>query len=127
MESRRIGSSVIVGLGVIYVIAAIFSLLFSLLLRFTSLQEDQLTLLITVVSFIAIFIGGFVAGKRGGEKGWVSGGLTGLLYMIINFLYQYLGYDRLFSPEQLIYYACFTITCVCGGILGVNMSNGKTG
>jgi len=123
----KIGSSVIFGLGFIYITAAVFSLIFSLILTFTSVEEDQLRLLITIVSFIALFIGGYVAGRKGKEKGWLLGGLTGLIYMLINFLYEYLGNDRLFNTEQIVYYVCFTIACICGGILGVNVSGGKQG
>ena len=90
MDARRVSSSVLIGLGVIYVVAAIFSLIFSLILKFTSAQEDQLSLIITIISFIALFMGGLVAGGRVREKGWLLGGLTGLLYTVINFLFQYL-------------------------------------
>ncbi|NCU18633.1 TIGR04086 family membrane protein [Pallidibacillus pasinlerensis] len=126
MDARRVSSSVLIGLGVIYVVAAIFSLIFSLILKFTSAQEDQLSLIITIISFIALFMGGLVAGGRVREKGWLLGGLTGLLYTVINFLFQYLGYDTIFSTQQLIYYVCFTLTAIMGGILGVNMFNSPT-
>lgn len=121
MDTKRVGSSIIVGVGVIYVIAAICSLLFSLLLTFTSLQEAQVSLIITIISFVALFIGGFVAGGRGKEKGWLLGGLTGIIYTVINFLYQYLGHDMFLSSEQLIYHVCFIIIAIMGGILGVNL------
>ncbi|MCU9613990.1 TIGR04086 family membrane protein [Caldibacillus lycopersici] len=125
METRKLGSSILVGLGVIYVVAAVFSLIFSLLLTFTSLHEDQLSLIITIISFISLFIGGFVAGGRGKEKGWLLGGLTGISYTLINFLFQYLGLDQLFSMEQVIFYICFNVTAIFGGILGVNLSGGN--
>lgn len=126
MNTSKITSSVLIGLGVIYVVAALFSFIFSLILKFTSAQEDQLSLIITIISFIALFMGGLVAGGRAKEKGWLLGGLTGLLYTIINFLFQYLGYDSIFTTQQWIYYICFTLTAVMGGILGVNMFSSPT-
>lgn len=126
MDTRKIGSSVFIGLGVVYMVAAIFSLIFSLILKFTSVQESQLSLIITVISFISLFIGGFVAGGRGKEKGWLLGGLTGLIYTIINFFFQFLGYDSTFNMEQIIYYICFTITAIMGGILGVNIVGNRS-
>ncbi|WP_033828317.1 TIGR04086 family membrane protein [Bacillus andreraoultii] len=121
MDSRRLGISVLIGLGVIYVVAAFCSLIFSLILKFTSVQEIQLNLVITIISFVSLFIGGFVAGGRGKEKGWLLGALTGFLYTGINFMFQYLGFDSVFNFEQLIYYICFTVTAIMGGILGVNI------
>lgn len=110
----------------VYVIAAIFSLIFSLILKFTSILEGQISLIITIISFIALFIGGFIAGGRAKEKGWLIGGVTGLLYTIINFLFQYLGFDSVFTLEQMIYYICFTITAMMCGILGVNIFGSQT-
>jgi len=125
METKKLGSSVLIGVGVIYVIAASFALLFSLLLLFTSLEEQDLYLITTIISFIAIFIGGFMAGGKGKERGWLLGGLTGLTFTIINFLVQYLGFDQTFSSEQIIIYICFNVTSIMGGILGVNMAGGS--
>lgn len=126
VDTRRLSSSVFVGLGVVYVVAALFSLIFSLILKFSSVQEGQLSLSITIISFISLFIGGFVAGGRGKEKGWLLGGLTGLLYTVINFLFQFFGYDSAFNMEQIIYYICFMLTAVMGGILGVNIIGNRS-
>ena len=126
MDAKRFGSSAILGLGIIYVVAALISLLFSLILKLTSVQEGQISLVITIISFIALFIGGFAAGARAKEKGWMIGLLTGILYTMINFLFQYLGYDSVFSSDQIIYYVCFILTATMGGILGVNVFGGNT-
>ena len=71
MDTRKLFSSAFFGLAIIYAFVAIVSLLFSLLLRFTSLQENDFQLAITIISFIVLFIGGFIAGGKGKEKGWL--------------------------------------------------------
>ena len=124
--SLKLLRSVLIGLGIIYIVATVFSLIFSLLLRFTSIQEDSLTYVITAISFIALFIGGFFSGGKGKEKGWLSGGLTGLFYTVINFLFQYLGFDSVFSLEQMIYYLLFILTATIGGMIGVNVAGNHT-
>lgn len=125
MNVGQMTKSVFYGLAVIYVIAALSSLVFSLLLKFTSLSEQSLSWTITIISFICLFIGGFVSGGKGKEKGWLLGGLTGILYTLFNFLYQYLGFDALFSNTQMIYYACFIGTSILGGVIGVNVAGGN--
>ncbi|WP_421380126.1 TIGR04086 family membrane protein [Bacillus salacetis] len=120
------GSAILYGTGTILVIAIAASLIFALMLRFTSLEESSISLAVTVISFLALFIGGFMSGGKGKEKGLVLGGLTGLLFSIGVFLFQYLGYDSLFSMKQVVYHACFIVTCMMGGILGVNVSGGKS-
>ncbi|WP_276676913.1 TIGR04086 family membrane protein, partial [Caldibacillus debilis] len=57
--------SVFYGLLTIYLIAALFSLIFSLLLSFTSLHESSLEGVVTAFSFLLLFIGGFFAGGKG--------------------------------------------------------------
>jgi putative membrane protein (TIGR04086 family) len=97
-------------------------LIFSFILRFTSVREISLQYIVTAVSFVGLFGGGFLSGGKGKQKGWMIGGLTGLIYSLIVFLFQYLGYDHLFTPEQFIYHICYTLIAMMGGILGVNMS-----
>lgn len=102
------------------------SLIFSLILRFSSTQETSLQFIVTAVSFVTLFVGGFISGGKGKQKGWLLGGLTGLVYSLIIFLFQYLGYDRLFDVEQVVYHTCYILTAMMGGILGVNISTTKT-
>lgn len=126
IEAKKMGSAILFGTGTILVIAAAASLIFALMLRFTSLEESSISLAVTIISFLALFVGGFMSGGKGKEKGLVLGGLTGLLFSLGVFLFQYLGYDSLFSVKQFVYHGCFIVTCMMGGILGVNVSGGKS-
>lgn len=94
-------------------------------MRFTSVRELSLEYIITAMSFIGLFGGGFLAGGKAGERGWLLGGLTGLLYSVIVFLFQFLGYDRLFDGAQIVYHICYILISMMGGILGVNIASPK--
>ncbi|MBD8069324.1 TIGR04086 family membrane protein [Bacillus sp. PS06] len=119
---KKIGLATVYGVAAVFIIILVASVIFSLLLRFTSLQEGSLTWLILAISFLALFIGGFVSGGKGKEKGWLMGGATGLLFSLIVFLFQYLGHDAVFSTEQSVYHIGFLATAMIGGIFGVNMT-----
>jgi putative membrane protein (TIGR04086 family) len=119
------GVSILYGVVVIFLVAVISSLIFSLILQFTSTREASLQFIVTAVSFISLFIGGFVSGGKGKAKGWLLGGGTGLLYSLVIFLFQYLGKDSLFSMEQVIYHTCYMLVAMMGGILGVNMTTSR--
>jgi putative membrane protein (TIGR04086 family) len=121
-ESKKIGYAVLYGTISIFIFAIISSFIFSFILRFTALQETSIQYVITAMSFIALFIGGFIAGGKGQQKGWFLGGLTGFIYALFIFLYQFLGLDSLFNVEQIIYYVCYILISMMGGILGVNLS-----
>lgn len=123
IASKQFGISVAHGLIAIFLLEIVGSLIFSLILRFSSVQESSLQVVLTAASFISLFAGGFISGGKGKEKGWMLGGVTGLLYSLVIFLFQYLGYDRLFNEEQLIYHTCFMLIAMMGGILGVNLTS----
>ena len=124
MESRNLSKAVLYGLIAIFLLAIISSFIFSLLLKFTSVQESSLYYVMTSISFLSIFIGGFITGGNGKQKGWLIGGATGLGYSLIIFMFQFLGYDSLFTLEQVIYHICYILTAMMGGILGVNIAGG---
>jgi len=125
MESRNLGKAVLYGVIAIFLLAVVSSFIFSLLLKFTSVQESSLQYVMTSITFLSIFIGGFITGGNGKQRGWLIGGGTGLVYSLIIFLFQYLGYDSLFSVEQIIYHTCYILTAMMGGILGVNLAGGS--
>ena len=121
-ESKKIGNAILYGTISIFIFAIISSFIFAFILRFTALQETSIQYVITAMSFIALFVGGFIAGGKGQQKGWFLGGLTGFIYSLLIFLYQFLGLDSLFNVEQIIYYVCYILISMMGGILGVNLS-----
>ncbi|NLP49477.1 TIGR04086 family membrane protein [Bacillus sp. RO1] len=126
MESKRLGLAVMYGLITVFMLAIFISFIFSLLLRFTSLQETSVAWIIVTLSFITLFIGGFISGGRGKEKGWLLGGATGGAYTLVIFLFQYLGNDSLFTLQQMLFHLGFIGIAALGGIIGVNISGGHT-
>ncbi|WP_408007057.1 TIGR04086 family membrane protein [Pseudalkalibacillus sp. A8] len=123
--SRRMISAM--GFGLIVVLAIIMSSSFilSMILRFSSLTEQSFTWVILGLSIIALFIGGIVSGKKGKEKGWLLGAGTGLLFTIVVFLVQYLGYQIKFDPQQYLHHLGYLLASALGGMMGVNLSSHK--
>jgi putative membrane protein (TIGR04086 family) len=123
IETRQFGLAILHGLIAIFLLEIVGSVIFAFILKLTSVQESALQVVITAVSFVALFAGGFLSGGKGKERGWLLGGATGLLYSLVIFLFQFLGLDRLFDTEQLIYHICFILIAMMGGILGVNLTS----
>lgn len=121
MENRGILTSMIYGLITTLVIILLVSFIFSLLLRFTSLTESSFSWLIIVFTFVALMVGGFVSGGKSKQRGWLVGAGTGLLYTLLVFLVQYLGYNVIFSVQQYLFHGGFIIAAIIGGIFGVNV------
>ncbi|WP_175639820.1 TIGR04086 family membrane protein [Metabacillus schmidteae] len=125
METKKWGKAILYGLITIFAMALVTSLIFSLLLKFTSLTESSITWLILGLSILALFIGGFVAGGNGKEKGWLIGGITALLFSLIILLFKFLGHGQIFSMEELMYHGGFLLVAMLGGIFGVNTASSR--
>lgn len=121
MENRGILTSMVYGLVTILVIILSVSFIISLLLRFTSLTETSFTWVIMILTFVALLVGGFVSGGKSKQKGWMVGAGTGILYSLLVFLVQYLGYNATFTTEQYLFHGGFILAAIIGGILGVNV------
>ncbi|WP_096188247.1 TIGR04086 family membrane protein [Evansella halocellulosilytica] len=117
----RLFSSSLYGILTILVLVITVSFITSLLLRFTSLQEGSLGWILIGFSFLAMFFGGLVAGGRSGEKGWLAGAVTAILYTVVIFLVQFLGYNQGFDLQQLMMHSGYLIAAVLGGMFGVNI------
>ncbi|MDF2945561.1 MAG: hypothetical protein K0S51_240 [Bacillales bacterium] len=94
-----------------------------MLLKVTSLQETSMDFVFTITSFLIIMFGGLVSGGKAKEKGLIVGGLSALVFSLIVFLIQYLGYDQMFSMQQWFTHIGYLAISAVGGILGVNMKN----
>ncbi|MGG0588763.1 TIGR04086 family membrane protein [Priestia megaterium] len=125
MGAKRMSNAVFAGVATILVMALAISIIFSLILKFTSLEEQSVRLFLLILSFITLFIGGFIAGGRNGSKGLLVGGATGISYSFLMFLLQFLGYSHLFSAQQLLFHAGFIGVAILGGIVGVNIAGSR--
>ncbi|MDQ0339521.1 putative membrane protein (TIGR04086 family) [Caldalkalibacillus uzonensis] len=113
---------VLMGLLFIIMILLSLSLIFSLVLHFTSVPETSLQWFLLPTTLITVLIGGLIAGYQSGRKGWYFGGLTGLGFIVLSWLFSFLGYDASVSLYTLMLYSGFLLIAMLGGIIGVNLS-----
>lgn len=123
--SKRLGKGVLFGLITIFILMVICSVIFSMLLQFTSMTEDNSTIILTIAGGISLFFGSIFAGLKSKAKGWLVGLLTSGVFTAIIYLVQFLGYNTNFSTSQTIQHAVYLLVSIFGGIFGVNLSGGK--
>lgn len=121
MMNQRLFNSALYGILTILILVIVASFISSMLLRFTSMQEGNFTWILLGFSFLAVFCGGFISGGRSGQKGWLAGATTAILYSVVIFLVQYLGYNQGFDTQQLAVHSGYVIVAILGGIFGVNV------
>lgn len=117
----RISSPLLSGLMYTFVWMIVGTLIASLLLLATNMQESKLSTYSFVIHSIAIFLGGIVSGKRAGSKGWYHGGILGVLYSLLVVIIGFLAFDAgLKTQTPVLITLCFLLGAL-GGMLGVNM------
>lgn len=123
MAYRGFFPAILIGLTTILVLILTSSLVISLVLTFTSFTEHSVKWLVLGIAFGTMFIGGLISGGKAKEKGLLAGVLTALLFSLLTFLIQYLGYNSIFTSEQLMFHGGYLVAAALGGIVGVNLSS----
>lgn len=93
----------------------------SMLMLITSLQESSLFGYTMSIHGIAMFIGGIVSGKRSISKGWYHGGFLGIVYTLVIWLIGFLAYDAGITKETLYLLLLSFAAGALGGMIGVNV------
>ncbi|GIP31396.1 TIGR04086 family membrane protein [Paenibacillus sp. J2TS4] len=126
MESKnntsgvRIHSPILAGLLYAFIIMSIAAVLTSLILMLTDQKEDALPAYAYIIHTVSLCLGGWIAGKRAELKGWYYGGILGLIYSIIIILIGFLGFDKGFDLNTILFSAASFFIGALGGIIGVN-------
>ncbi|MGG0273888.1 TIGR04086 family membrane protein [Bacillus rhizoplanae] len=120
--------SIAVGFGIVtlLIFACLASIVIALLLKFTNINEGTLSIALFVLAIVSTIIAGFVAGVKAQGKGWFVGGSTGVVFAILVFLVNYLGFSSALSKVQLLYQLVIIAASTIGGILGVNIGKRTT-
>ncbi|RSL29250.1 TIGR04086 family membrane protein [Salibacterium salarium] len=122
---QRTGQLYGIGIGMVVIISILLacSIIFSTLLRFTSISEGSIQWLLLLVTIISFGVGGIIAGVRAKEKGILTGLFTAAGVLLVFALFEYLGYDSSISGIQALYFSGFVASSAIGGAIGVNTSS----
>lgn len=112
---------VLKGLGYSYILTLIVLLIYNLLLTYTGLSADSISIVTSFITTISAAFGGFYACKNIKEKGLIFGFLVGLLYIILLIILFYLAKEDYIFDITVLYKAILvSISGGIGGVLGVN-------
>lgn len=121
--NRNRSSAIFLGWSVILFLMIIASIIFALLLRYTSIAESTISILTSISGLLILAFGAIIAGRKAKEKGWLIGIIISLGFSLFVFLYQYLGYQQTFSLQQYMYHGSFLIASMLGAVIGVNLAD----
>ncbi len=108
----------------ILVLVLVSSALLALFVRFLSITGFTLSYLTLGIGLLTLFIGGIVTGVKVKEMGLVFGAILGLGFSLLTFLIQYLGFNDMFSVQQLVFHLAYILCAMVGSVVGVNIVGG---
>ena len=109
------------GLGYAYITTLIVLLVYNLLLVYTSVSADSVSIVTSFITTISAAFGGFYACKHIQEKGLIYGFIVGVSYIILLIIMFYLAKENYIFDITVLYKAILvSIAGSIGGVLGVN-------
>lgn len=115
--------ALIFGWTVTFLLFVFTSVLITLCIRFTLIEENTVNWLTLLVGLLIMLTGGLLTGLKSGQKGWLMGLLLGSGFTLFVFLVQYLGFSQSFGLKQTIDHLSYIAAAMLGGIFGVNTSS----
>lgn len=110
------------GLGYSFIITLIVLLSYNLLLTYTSVSEDSVSIVTSFITIAAAAFGGLYACKHIQENGLIYGFLVGASYIILLIIMFYLAKENYIFDITILYKAILvSIAGGIGGVLGVNL------
>lgn len=113
---------IFIGTGIAFIITLISLLIISIILTFTNVSENIITVSVIVISAFSIFIGSIISATKLNKNGILNGSFVGAIYMITIYLLSSIFVSGFNMNIQAILMIVISIFAgMIGGIIGVNM------
>ena len=115
------GIKILLGSGISFVITLISLLVISIILTYTDVSENIITVSVIVISALSIFIGSIISAVNINKNGILNGSLVGAIYMITIYLLSSIfvaGFSM--NMQSILMIVISIIAGMIGGIIGVN-------
>ena len=109
------------GLGYAYILTLIILLIYNLLLTYTSISSNSVSIVTSFITNISSAFGGFYACRHIKEKGLIYGFIVGICYIVLLVTMFYLAKENYIFDITVLYKGLIiSISGGIGGVLGVN-------
>lgn len=110
------------GVLIAYAITCIIFIGYAILLTYTSMTEQGITLVVTITTVISALVAGFDSAKGAKEKGWFWGITAGLIYaLILVAIGAWIGEGFAFDVRSVSLIILSIAGGGLGGVIGINL------
>ena len=114
----RIGKGSVIS--ILITLALLF--LFSIILTFTTVNENTIMPVVIIITSVSILIGSSISTLKIKKKGMINGGIVGLIYIVtIYVLSSISGAGFSLGLNSIIMAISAIIAGMIGGIIGINL------
>lgn len=101
----------------------LFLLIFTLILRFTSVSEATKPLVNNIIMLLSIVFASSYAAVKIKEKGWINGAIVGFIYYLVIIILNVLLFKGISSISIMTTKLLLsTMMGIIGGIIGINLA-----
>lgn len=106
-----------------FAVTAVIFTVYALMLTYTSMTGENMSLVVTLSIIFSAFISGFISSKKMTEKGWLWGITSGLIYGVLVIIAGVLTIEE--NLEIGADMVTMLVMCLgaggLGGMIGINM------
>ena len=113
--------NILKGVGIALITTLVLLIIFSVVLTYTSIQENAINPVIMIITAISILIGSSLGNMKIKKNGLINGGIIGAIYIItIYSISSILNWKFSLNVQSIIMIVISIIFGILGGIIGVN-------
>ena len=113
--------NILKGVGISLISTVIMLIIFSIILTYTSINENVINPVIMIITAISVLMGSSIGNIKIRKNGLINGGMIGFIYILLIYLISsILNWRFSLNIQSLIMIAISIIFGILGGIIGVN-------
>ena len=112
---------ILLGSGISFLISLVLLLAISIVLTYTNISENIITVSVIVISALSILIGSIISALNINKNGILNGALVGAIYMITIYVLSSIfvsGFEM--NVQSMVMIGLSILAGMIGGIIGVN-------
>ena len=112
---------ILFGSGISFLISLVLLLAISIVLTYTNISENIITVSVIVISALSILIGSIISALNINKNGILNGALVGAIYMITIYVLSsifFSGFEM--NVQSMVMIGVSILAGMIGGIIGVN-------